>query len=187
MRFTEITPALRTKGARSVSSGDYLIAEDLLYARSRNELFAWFQGRQPALDHAREHARDEGYSFMGPVSVDIVVDEKLRTGMTRVEGRMKEGPGGGGAGSLLLPTGERVVLGEFVVSVGRMPDSTVVLADPNVSRNHAEIRPQGDGYVVTDVGSTNGTRVNGVKVSQQELRDGDELVFGNTRMTFVAS
>lgn len=138
-------------------------------------------------DAAREHARDERYSFMGPVSVDMVVDEKLRTGMFRVEGRLKEGPGGGGAGSLLLPTDERVVLGEYVVTIGRMPDCTVVLADPNVSRNHAEIRPQGDGYVVVDLGSTNGTRVNGVKVTEHELRDGDDLMFGNTRMTFTAS
>ncbi len=138
-------------------------------------------------DAAREHARDERYSFMGPVSVEMVVDESLRTGMFRVEGRLKEGPGGGGAGSLLLPTDERVVLGEYVVSIGRMPDCTIVLADPNVSRNHAEVRPQGDGYVVVDLGSTNGTRVNGVRITQHELRDGDELMFGNTRMIFTAS
>jgi pSer/pThr/pTyr-binding forkhead associated (FHA) protein len=86
-----------------------------------------------------------------------------------------------------LPTGERVVLGEFVVTVGRMPESTIVLADPNVSRNHAEVRPQGDGYVVVDLGSTNGTRVNGVRVSEQALRDGDEIMFGNTRVVFTAS
>ena len=138
-------------------------------------------------DAAREHARDESYSFMGPVSVELVVDEKLRTGNFGIEGRMKEGPGGGGAGSLLLPTDERVVLGEFVVTIGRMPDATIVLADPNVSRNHAEVRPRGDGYVVVDLGSTNGTRVNGVKITEQELRDGDELMFGNTRMVFTAS
>ena len=41
------------KGARKVSSGDYLIAEDLLYARMRNELFSWFQGREP--DHIIVH------------------------------------------------------------------------------------------------------------------------------------
>ncbi|MBK5224891.1 MAG: FHA domain-containing protein [Acidimicrobiia bacterium] len=138
-------------------------------------------------DAAREHARDERYSFMGPVSVELVVDDKLRTGSFGIEGRLREGPGGSAAGSLLLPTGERVVLGEYVVTIGRMPDSTIVLADPNVSRNHAEIRPQGDGYVVTDLGSTNGTRVNGVKITEHELHDGDEVVFGNTRMEFTAS
>jgi hypothetical protein len=138
-------------------------------------------------DAAREHARDEQYTFMGPVTVELARDESLRTGNFRIEGRLKEGPGGGGAGSILLPTDERVVLGEYIVTIGRMPDSTIVLADPNVSRNHAEIRPQGDGYVVVDLGSTNGTRVNGVKVTQHELRDGDEVVFGNTRMHFAAS
>ena len=138
-------------------------------------------------DAAREHARDEGYSFMGPITVELVVDEDRRKGSFDVQGRLREGEGGGGPGSLLLPTGERVVLGEFVVTVGRMPDSTLVLADPNVSRNHAEVRPHGDGYLVVDLGSTNGTRVNGVKVSEQTLRDGDEVTFGNTKVVFTAS
>ncbi len=136
---------------------------------------------------AREHARDEGYSFMGPVSVELVVDENQRKGSFDVDGRLRQGEGGVGPGSLLLPTGDRVPLGEFVVTVGRMPDSTLVLADPNVSRNHAEVRPLGDGFVVIDLGSTNGTRVNGVRVSEQQLRDGDEIMFGNTRVTFTAS
>ena len=138
-------------------------------------------------DAAREHARDEGYTFMGPITVELVVDERQRKGGFDIEGRLRQGEGGGGPGSLLLPTGERVVLGEFVVTVGRMPESTLVLADPNVSRNHAEVRPQGDGYVVVDLGSTNGTRVNGVRVSEQVLRDGDEVMFGNTRVVFTAS
>ena len=49
------------KGVRSVSSGDYLIAEDLLYARDRNELFAWFQGRQP--DHIIIHRPYETHQY----------------------------------------------------------------------------------------------------------------------------
>src|SRR4029453_4474987 len=103
------------------------------------------------------------------------------------EGRMGGGVGGSGAGSLVLPTGERVVLGEQVISVGRMPESNIVLADPNVSRNHAEIRPRGTGDVGVDLNSTNGTKVNGMKVTEHELADGDELSFGNTRMRFEAS
>jgi hypothetical protein len=138
-------------------------------------------------DAAREHARDEGYTFMGPVTVELVVDENQRKGSFEIAGRLRQGEGGAGPGSLLLPTGERVTLGEFIVTVGRMPESTVVLADPNVSRNHAEVRPQGDGYVVIDLGSTNGTRVNGVRISEHTLRDGDEIMFGNTRVMFSAS
>jgi pSer/pThr/pTyr-binding forkhead associated (FHA) protein len=87
----------------------------------------------------------------------------------------------------LLPTGDRVPLGEYVVSIGRANDCTVVLADPNVSRHHAEVRPSGDGFVVVDLGSTNGTKVNDARVAEHQLRDGDEVRFGNTVMHFQAS
>jgi pSer/pThr/pTyr-binding forkhead associated (FHA) protein len=71
--------------------------------------------------------------------------------------------------------------------VGRRPESNIVLADPNVSRDHAEIRPQGDGFMLIDLGSTNGSKVNGVRVAQRLLQDGDEISFGNTKMRFEAS
>ena len=138
-------------------------------------------------DAAREHARDEGYGFMGPVEVELVVDDRLHTGGFQIVGRMVEGEGGAGAGSIVLPNGERFALTESIITIGRHPDSNLVLADPNVSRNHAEIRPQGEQFVVVDLGSTNGTRVNGVRVDSQVLRDGDEVAFGNTRMRFEAS
>ena len=151
-----------------------------------------FEGVQDTLarelgDAAREHARDEGYSVMGPVEVDLVVDDRLHTGGFHILGRMVEGTGGSGAGSLVLPNGDRFSLTESVISVGRHPDCNLVLADPNVSRNHAEIRPKGDRFEVVDLGSTNGTRVNGVRVDSQLLQDGDEISFGNTRMHFEAS
>ncbi len=151
-----------------------------------------FEGVQDSLarelgEAAREHARDEGYSFMGPVEVDLVVDERLHTGAFHILGRMVEGVGGSGAGSLVLPNGDRFSLTESVISVGRHPDCNLVLADPNVSRNHAEIRPKGDRFEVVDLRSTNGTRVNGVRIDTQVLQDGDELSFGNTRMHFEAS
>ncbi len=138
-------------------------------------------------DAAREHARDEGYGFMGPVEVEIEVDDGLHTGAFQIIGRMVEGPGGAGAGSIVLPSGERFTLTETLITVGRHPDSNLVLADPNVSRNHAEIRPNGDRYMVVDLKSTNGTRVNGVRIDSQVLEDGDEITFGNTRMRFEAS
>jgi hypothetical protein len=138
-------------------------------------------------DAAREHAHDEGYTFPGPVSVELVVDERLRTGEFRIDGRLREGPGGVGAGSLLLPSGERIVLGDRPVTIGRLADCDVTLVDANVSRHHAEIHPRHDGFVLVDLGSTNGSKVNGVRVSERELRDGDALDFGNTRVTFQAS
>src|SRR6186997_1824014 len=102
-------------------------------------------------DAAREHARDESYAFLGPVEVELVLTDGMRTGTFTITGRMKQGEGGAGAGSLVLPTGDRVPLGESVLTIGRLPESNIVLADPNVSRAHAEIRPRGVGYVVVDL------------------------------------
>jgi hypothetical protein len=138
-------------------------------------------------DAAREHAREEGYSFLGPVTVELVVDDRVRTGEFRVKSRMREGPGGVGAGSLLLPNNERYILGDRVVTIGRLPDCDITITDSNVSRHHAEIRPRGDGFVLVDLGSTNGSRVNGVRVTERELLDGDEIALGNTRLIFSAS
>ncbi len=143
--------------------------------------------RRELAEAAREHARDEGYVFMGPVSVHLEINERQHTGAFQITSRMREGSGGIGAGSLVLPTGERLSLGEAVVTFGRKPESTVQLADPNVSRNHAEIRPHGNGWVLVDLGSTNGTRVNGARVSSHELTEGDEITFGNTLVAFEAS
>ena len=154
-----------------------------------HERFAEVSGslERELAEAAREHARDEGYVFMGPVSVHLEVSERQHTGAFQITGRMREGTGGVGAGSLVLPTGERLALGEAVVTIGRRPESTIQLGDPNVSRNHAEIRPHGNSWIVVDLGSTNGTRVNGTRITSQGLDDGDEVVFGNTPMHFEAS
>ncbi len=137
---------------------------------------------------AREYARDEGYHFMGPVSVDLAVDNKLKPGRFGVTSSMKEPGGGAGAGSLVLPSGERIPLKGTAISIGRMPDCTIMVNDPNVSRRHAEVRPQGTGYVAADLGSTNGTKVNGVRIEgDRTLQDGDILSLGTTHIRFEAS
>ena len=71
--------------------------------------------------------------------------------------------------------------------IGRAPECNIQLGDTNVSRRHAEIRPRGTGYALVDLGSTNGVRVNGLRVAEQVLIDGDEILIGNTRMIFEAS
>jgi hypothetical protein len=136
---------------------------------------------------ARDHARDESYGFVGPISVVLQESDRMATGTFVIEARLVEGEGGTGAGSLVLPTGQRVPLGEHALLIGRLPECNVVLNDPNVSRRHAEVRAQGDGFVIVDLGSTNGIKVNGVRVTQHQLEDGDQVAIGNTRMEFEAS
>jgi len=135
----------------------------------------------------REHARDENYGFVGPVHVELKPDESLGAGEFLVASQMIEAPGGASVGSLLLPDGKRVPLGEDPVTLGRLPDCDVVLSDPNVSRRHAEVRRRGNDFIVVDLGSTNGTRVNGAGVRERRLSDGDEITVGGTRIRFEAS
>ncbi len=137
---------------------------------------------------AREYARDEGYHFMGPVTVELQVNMALKPGRFEIDSTMREGGGGAGAGSLVMPSGERVTLGDNVVSFGRHPDCTIVLNDPNVSRRHAEVRPVGTGFIVADLGSTNGTKINGLRIDgERPLHDGDILSLGTTHVRFEAS
>lgn len=136
---------------------------------------------------ARDHARDEGYSFVGPVRVTFEQSDRMRTGTFSIDAQLAEGEGGLGAGSLILPTRQRVPLGERPLTIGRLPECNITLNDPNVSRHHAEVRAQGNGFVIVDNGSTNGVKVNGIKVAQQMLSDGDQITIGNTRMQFEAS
>jgi len=138
-------------------------------------------------DAAREYARDEQYTFMGPVQVELNVDKELRPGRFTVISRLHEGTGGVGAGALVMPSGERITLAEKPVLIGRLPECEITLADPNVSRRHAEVRPFGTGFLVVDLGSTNGTKVNGMTVSERQLQDGDSITVGATRLRFDAS
>ncbi|MDG1876039.1 MAG: DUF3662 and FHA domain-containing protein [Acidimicrobiales bacterium] len=129
-------------------------------------------------DAARETARDEGWEFMGPVGITFSGTDSLRGGQITVHARMKESDGASGV--LHLGSGQQVVLGEFRVTLGRLSECTVTFDDTNVSREHAEIRPDGDGFVLTDLGSTNGTAVNDEGVTQRRLENGDRIVFGGT-------
>jgi hypothetical protein len=71
-------------------------------------------------------------------------------------------------------------------TIGRSEESDIFLVDPSVSRNHATISVEGEGAVVTDLGSTNGTFVNGDKIDSRRIASGDVLTFGNTQMRLEA-
>lgn len=202
---------------------------------------------------AREYARDEGYHFVGPVQVELVVDNALKPGRFGIASSLREGhpaspsptspdqpstesahsapagppaaeavdfaiveaprvivpsaapaaaaaaplieavaPAGpprlgSAAGRLQLPSGERITVGHHVVTLGRLPECTVTLNDPNVSRRHAEIRP-GSELTIIDLGSTNGTKVNGLRIEGgRVLIDGDIISLGSSHLRFEAS
>jgi predicted component of type VI protein secretion system len=87
--------------------------------------------------------------------------------------------------ALLLFEGKRLVVGPAGVVLGRSRQCDVVLNDPNVSRQHAEIRPRGGSWVLGDLGSTNGSCLNGRRIDGPEvLKRGDEIELGTSVITF---
>jgi len=136
---------------------------------------------------AREHARTEEYGFVGPVTVSVVEDPRQRRGRFAVVSDVHEGPQGLSAASVVQADGMRVVLGPEPITIGRLPESTIVVNDPNASRRHAEIRRSGNDVVVVDLNSTNGTRVNGATIRERVLNDGDQIVIGTTVLRFETS
>ncbi len=90
--------------------------------------------------------------------------------------------------ALVLSTGQRINLSGETIKIGRHATCSVVFADSNVSREHAQLINNIDGWSIVDLGSTNGTKVNGVKiVGQKLLMTGDELAFGTSTARFEVS
>ena len=80
--------------------------------------------------------------------------------------------------------GEHHELPAHPVTLGRSKDCDIRLADPNVSRRHAEIRPNGEGWTIVDLGSTNGIEVDGRRVKELALTDGARFTLGTTEVSF---
>ena len=152
---------------------------------------ARFEGFQDALlteltGTVRDAARASNYRFAGPVEVSIAVDPRFGVGDLAVDATIIASPDGL-AGALVMPDGRRVQLGEEPVRIGRLPDCAIALSDSQVSRHHAEVRRADQGFAVVDLGSLNGTTVNGVAVREHTLTDGDVIGVGETAIRYEES
>jgi len=157
-------------------------------SQADRERFASFEEalRDELAATASEHARAESYAFLGRVHVELQADPRLSPGTFELDAEVRPAPGGRPLGSLMVPGGRRVELEDEAVTIGRQDSCDVVLDDPTVSRSHAQVRRNGDAFEVVDLGSRNGTRVNGVGVTRQRLADGDDLLIGAVPMRFEA-
>ena len=90
--------------------------------------------------------------------------------------------------ALVLLNGERITLDTDSLKIGRQASCRIVFNDSNVSREHAQLRRSADGWKLLDLGSTNGTKINGVKIAEEQLLvNGDELGFGTSSAKFEIS
>ena len=106
----------------------------------------------------------------GPVAIDPGTLAALRAGTALL--RVDRGPN---AGSRFLLDGDST-------TVGRHPSSDIFLDDVTVSRRHAEFLREGTSFSVRDVGSLNGTYVNGQRIDSSPLATGDEVQVGKFRL-----
>ena len=186
----------------------YLSAED------RQQFEGYEEGLTKELsDYLLEHARDEGLALITRPSVEFHTDDRLGLGEFGIqamlvrppedeqsepaeadfghtmvysvdrEARRLEAPPIHGR-ALLVGGGRRTVLSGSRVLIGRSRDCDLMLDDPNVSRRHAELRQEDGHWVVADLASTNGVKVNGRRVQEEPLSPGDEITLGLEKLRF---
>jgi Protein of unknown function (DUF3662)/FHA domain len=142
-------------------------------------------------DAAQEHADDEGYVLKGPAEVELVEDPDQRPGQFDVRAFVRLGPIPTRPSAWLVDlTGARVAVTDGdPISIGRLPECDITVDDVNVSRRHCEIRVVEGKARVVDLGSLNGTRLNGRGVPPNgngaPLANNDEVWVGAARLRFV--
>jgi Protein of unknown function (DUF3662)/FHA domain len=204
--------------AAIVAQGRTLVPNDFVVELSevdheRLEVYADSLGVELA-NLAREYAKEQGYSFVGPVRMRFEGISELATGMFRIRSGVIRGTtveGGeirqpasdlprpqpqaraSGKPRLLVsgpepgPDGARQRTYDLttpVTMLGRGTDCDLRLVDPGVSRHHAELRVEDGEVVLVDLGSTNGTFVNGQPVRRVVLTDGTRVTLGRTTLVF---
>ena len=139
---------------------------------------------------ARTQAREQDCGFDGPLVVTVTATREAHRGTIEVFATAEHSIAGVPPGTLIYPDGYRYDLAETGtegVVLGRDSGSGIVIDDERASRQHAHVRPSARGWIVEDLGSTNGTRVNGFRTMAQLLIDGDLITIGATTFTFDAS
>ncbi len=145
-------------------------------------------------------ARASGLALLRPPTVRILADAQVpprgicveaghsqrageTVGMTPVDPAPPQTPPA--SAYLIVNGGRHFPLGQPLVNIGRRPDNHLVLDHPGVSRRHAQLRLQAGRYVLYDLGSSSGTRVNNHAVHRQALAAGDVISLGKVPLIYV--
>ena len=144
----------------------------------------------------RENAAERGWGLMGPPEVELFVDNSLRKGDLVVEASLVQGEQPAAAPAAVVPVkraqlrvhengGVRAIpVDRELLTIGRLSECEVVVDDTGASRRHAQVRTIDEVSTVIDLGSTNGTKVNGREVQSAQLADGDSITVGTTQIEY---
>lgn len=137
------------------------------------------------------YVEKQGYALVGPIHVEFDQTDKEFTGSLEVQAMKQRGPAAPATAVAPSPehpildiNGEKWLLTEAVTVVGRGSEADITVDDSGVSRKHVEFRVTPSGVILTDLGSTNGTYVEGHKVDAATLLDGNQIVIGRTPILF---
>jgi len=161
--------------------------------------------------HLLEHARAERLALASRPLIELHTDPRLSLGACTIEARLNNAPAPAVArrqgvppppppaasttpvGGEVLPRawleaeGQRIPIGASGIVIGRSAEVDVVIPAQEVSRRHAQIVPDANGWTLSDLGSTNGIRVNGRQVGvPTRLTDGDVIGIGPVELVFEA-
>ena len=143
----------------------------------------------------RDYGAEQSYTLIGPVQVLLGQDDELETGIFRVRSEAQaevSSSAGGVVGSTdsgqprLEVGGSAYPLMRAVTRLGRGTDTDIRIEDPSASRHHCEI-VLGSPVVVRDLNSTNGTYVDGARITEVALADGTTITIGATPLVFRSS
>ena len=205
----------RAMESQQTISVDRVIVPAFYRAFLNPEDFKAFEPIQEALEremanYLRDLANERGFSLLEHPLVDLAPDPAVHRRNIQVVAEMSAGPAAAGprgfdhtqvittAGAmgaqgqamahlvLETPDGPHVFpLETNLVTIGRGLNNNLIVEDPRVSRQHAQIRSKSQRYFIGDLGSTNGTYVNGTALTHdQMLRDGDVVSLGGLEMRF---
>lgn len=140
---------------------------------------------------ATTYAADQDYQLLGPVQVEFAGLENEMAGQLEVEATTRRGAAAPATAASASPQhpiidvgGEKWLLTETVTVLGRGNDADITVDDPSVSRRHLELRITPTGVIATDLGSSNGTFVEGHRIDAATLVDGNQIVIGRTPIMF---
>jgi hypothetical protein len=154
--------------------------------------------------HLLEHARSERLALPSRPQIQLRTDRRLSLGECGIEAKLVNTPPPAVARRAGLPPppeppvagevlprayvdigGRRIAIGPAGSLIGRSADADIVIAANEVSRRHAQIAPDNDGWTLTDLDSTNGVRLNGRPIGvPTRLQDGDVIEVGAVELIF---
>ena len=133
----------------------------------------------------KEHANNQQLTLVGPISIEFAEDADLDLGVFRVRSASRQAPGAPAVSTtprLVLANGDEFPLVRTVTQLGRSKDANIHIDDVGASRAHCEII-LATPIRVRDLGSTNGTFVDGARIAEVELTDGARITLGSTTLT----